>query len=103
MEKKAIDCMAQHIKTFHSQAVYEVMADFGEPCQACPYAGNCSYNWLSIMEPLLRKSAIRIRMDVLEHSNKPGSDGIHPGKDMDTHQQVDMNMHPSYNWKPLNQ
>lgn len=27
MDRKAIDCMAQHIKTFHAQAADEVVAD----------------------------------------------------------------------------
>lgn len=95
MDRKAIDCMAQHIKTFHAQAADEVVADFGEPCQTCPHIGKCSYNWLSVMEPLLKQSAIQISMVYPEHSNKPDNDGMHPDQDKDIHQQEDMNTHLS--------
>lgn len=103
MDKKAIDCMVQHIKTFHDQAVDEVVADFGEPCQTCLHIEKCSHNWLSVMEPLLGQSAIRISMVHPEHSNKPDNDGTHPGQDKDTHQQEGMSKHPSCSREPLNQ
>ncbi len=74
MDKNAIDCMAQHIKTFHAQAMDEIVADFGEACQTCPHMGNCSYNWISVMEPLLGQSAIRISAMHPEHLNKPGNE-----------------------------
>lgn len=67
--EKAIDCAMQHIKTFSEQSAGEVIADFGEPCQNCPYTGDCKYDWLSIMEPLLAKSAIRISVAYPGHSN----------------------------------
>lgn len=86
MDKKAIDCMVQHIKTFHNQAVTEVVADFGEPCQTCPHVENCSYNWLSVTETLLEQSAIRISMVYSEHSSKPGNDDMHPVQDKGIHQ-----------------
>ena len=52
-KEKALDCMVQHVEIFHEQAMDEVTADFAEPCQCCPYAGECSFNWTSIMGPLL--------------------------------------------------
>jgi len=62
MDKKAIDCMVQHIKTFHDQAVDEVVADFGEPCQTCPHVRNCSYDWLSVIEPIHSQSTVKISL-----------------------------------------
>lgn len=99
-EAKAIDCMAQHIKIFHEQALDEVVADFGEPCQTCPHIMDCSHNWLSVIEILLRQSAIRISMVHPEPSNKPDIYGMHPDPDKGIHWQGDMNTHPSYNREP---
>lgn len=62
MEQKIIDCAVQHIKTFHDQATDEVIADFGEPCQTCPHVRDCNYDWLSVIEPMLSKSAVKISM-----------------------------------------
>lgn len=59
---KAIDCMVQHIKTFHTQAIEGAEADFGEPCQTCPYAGTCNFDWISVMNPLLSKTKIKVNM-----------------------------------------
>ena len=60
-KEKALDCMVQHVEIFHEQAMDEGTADFAEACQCCPYAGACSFNWLSIMRPLLDDSIIRIQ------------------------------------------
>ncbi len=103
MEQKAVDCMVQHIKTFHTQALDAVVADFGEPCQTCRHIENCNYDWLSVMEPLLDKSAIRISMVHPEHLSKPGNDDIYPGQDMGNHQQEGMSKHPSCSPEPSNQ
>ncbi len=62
MEKKAVDCAVQHIKTFHSQALRGVQADFGEPCIYCPHVETCQYDWLSVMKPLMERSEIKIKM-----------------------------------------
>lgn len=70
MQQKAIDCMVQNFKTFFEQAAAEVVADFGEPCATCPYARNCDFNWLSIMQPLFSKSAIHLRLGRPERLNK---------------------------------
>lgn len=66
-ENKPIDCMAQHIKAFHEQTEKERRADFAAPCETCPYKENCTFNWLSIMEPLLSQSSVQINMACLEH------------------------------------
>lgn len=70
MDKKAIDCIMQHIKTFHDQAVDEVVADFGEPCQTCPHVRNCSYDWLSVIEPIHSQSTVRISLLVPAKQNE---------------------------------
>lgn len=85
MDKKAIDCMAQHIKTFHTQALDEVIADYGEPCQTCPHVGECNFDWISVMHPLLSESTVKISMLIQEPADKPGNDDIHPAVDMDIH------------------
>ncbi len=100
--EEAINCAVQHIKIFFQQSVDETMADFGEPCQTCPYTGNCEYGWLSIMEPLLVKSAIRINLAYPGHSNKLGNDGMHPGQDKGILRKADKNIRPSYNQEPSN-
>lgn len=60
--RKAIDCMIQHLKTFHKQSENGVLADFGEPCLECEYNKKCNYNWLSTMSPLLEQSTIKIKL-----------------------------------------
>lgn len=60
--QRAIDCMAQHIKTFREQSLKGIKADFGEPCAECPHSCQCSYQWLDIMEPILDNSNIKISM-----------------------------------------
>lgn len=67
MDRKSVDCAVQHIKTFHSQALDEVIADFGEPCQTCIHVGTCNHNWLSVMEPMIDQSGIAISMVRPEH------------------------------------
>lgn len=56
----AIDCMAQHVKIFHQQDRDGALADFGEPCWRCSHVQSCNHDWLSVMEPLLKKSAVKI-------------------------------------------
>lgn len=63
-EQRAIDCMVQHIKMFHIQACKEAAADFSEPCEKCPYADKCDFDWLSIMDPLHSKSSISINIQL---------------------------------------
>lgn len=82
---KAIDCMAQHIKVFHSQAVDEVTADFGEPCQTCPHVANCNYNWLAQMDPLLLQSQVKISLLIQEPDDTQGKDNDYHALDMDIH------------------
>ncbi len=57
---RAIDCMTQHIKIFHQQDRDGALADFGEPCWRCPHVQSCNHDWLSVMELLLKKSAVKI-------------------------------------------
>lgn len=76
MEQKVIDCMVQHIKTFHTQAGDEVIADYGEPCQTCPYIKECNYDWLSVMHPVLSKSTVKISMLIQEPEDRVGSDDV---------------------------
>ena len=85
MDKKAIDCMVQHVKTFHEQAVDEVVADFGEPCQTCIHIRNCNYDWLSVMKPLVSQSTVRISMLIQEPADKQDSGDTHLAPDKDIH------------------
>lgn len=59
---KTNDCALQHIKVFREQAINKKQADFGEPCQKCIHAGECDFEWLSILSPLLNQSNINISM-----------------------------------------
>lgn len=59
---RAIDCITQHIKIFHKQAIHEEIASFGKPCQLCPYFKECNHDWISIMNPLILHSSIQISM-----------------------------------------
>ena len=70
-KEKALDCMVQHVEIFHEQAMDEVTADFaGNPLpSAVPYAGECSFNWTSIMGPLLDDSIINIQLGCREHQD----------------------------------
>lgn len=68
--QKANDCIIQHIHTFHEQSKYDSKADFGEPCRTCPYNGECNFDWLSVMKPLLDQSKIKI--DMLLDTTKMG-------------------------------
>ena len=64
MERDVVSatCIAQHVETFRKQALRDEKADFGEPCQNCPMNKECSFDWLSIMAPLLEDSIVKIRM-----------------------------------------
>ncbi|MEG2504955.1 MAG: hypothetical protein RSB44_09765 [Carnobacterium sp.] len=92
---KAMDCMVQHIKVFHSQAMNEVIADFGEPCQTCPHIAGCNHNWLSTIQPLLIQSTVEISMVHQGLPDKLDNDDNDPDQDMDIHQQEGSNKHPS--------
>lgn len=61
-------CIACHIKAFQIQASQKREADFGEPCMICPYNKNCTYDWLSIMAPLLNNSLVTLSLAVAERS-----------------------------------
>lgn len=61
-EQLAIDCMVQNIKVFLEQATEKRQADFGEPCERCRYAGNCNFDWLSVMKPILEQSNVKINL-----------------------------------------
>lgn len=61
-EHRAIDCMAQHIRTFLMQSSEGRKADYGEPCESCERLKECNFDWLSIMDPLLKKSNVKIRV-----------------------------------------
>ena len=67
MEKLSIDCIAQHLKVFHEQAVLDKTADFGEPCSTCPHVmKECRLDWLTRMRPLFDRTDIQIRLDYPE-------------------------------------
>lgn len=85
MEQKAIDCMVQHIKTFHEQAMDEVVADYGEPCQTCPHIKECNFDWISVMHPILSESTVKISMLIQEPEDRLDNDDIHPAPDKDIH------------------
>lgn len=59
-ERDAIECMAQHIRTFLLQSWEGRKADYGEPCESCKKIKECNFDWLSIMDPLLKKSNVKI-------------------------------------------
>lgn len=59
---KAIDCMTQHIVVFRAQSTHGKTADFAEPCQTCRYAKSCSFDWVSVMHPLLSQSSVHVSM-----------------------------------------
>ena len=61
-EQVAIDCMVQNIKVFLEQSTEKRQADFGEPCERCRYAGNCNFDWLSVMKPILEQSNVKINL-----------------------------------------
>ncbi len=64
-EQLTIDCIAQHLKVFHQQGVEERIADFGEPCSACPHVmKECRLDWLTKMEPLFNRTEIQISLDL---------------------------------------
>jgi hypothetical protein len=84
VNQMSIDCITQHIKMFHQQAVENRVADFGEPCCNCMYREKCNYNWLSKMNPVLSQSNVKISMLIREPEGIPDSDRIDP--DVDTHQ-----------------
>ncbi|MEG0273241.1 MAG: hypothetical protein RR639_04195 [Hydrogenoanaerobacterium sp.] len=65
-EVKAVDCMTQHILVFRAQSTHGKTADFAEPCQTCRYAKSCSFDWVSVMHPLLTHSSVQVSMVDLE-------------------------------------
>lgn len=81
--QRALDCVAQHIKSFREQALNAQIADFGESCQKCTYAGACNYDWSSIMIPLLQESSISISMVSLKQRDKQGIVQNDPDLDKD--------------------
>ena len=67
MEQLSIDCIAQHLKVFYEQAVFNKVADFGEPCSRCPHVmKKCRLDWLTRMKPLFDRTDIQIRLDYPE-------------------------------------
>ncbi len=100
MEQLSIDCIAQHLKTFHEQAVFDKTADFGEPCSSCPHAmKECRLNWPARMKPLFSRTNIQIRLDYLElPSTKDSRDDLHMEKEGNSHCS-DSGMYPSSNQK----
>lgn len=83
-ETKTVNCVIQHIKVFHEQAISECVADFGEPCQTCPHIRECDFDWLSVMNPLIQHSAVNFSMVHPGHLNIPDSDDNHHEQDKDT-------------------
>lgn len=79
LDKKTIDCVVQHLNIFNKQATYREMADIGEPCETCPYARECKFDWLSIMGPLLDQSDIRINLAYRDMPDIPDSNGADLG------------------------
>ena len=61
-EQQALDCMTRHIRTFLLQSSEGRTADYGEPCENCEKLKECNFDWLSIMDPLLERSKVKINM-----------------------------------------
>ena len=68
----ALDCMTQHIKAFHDQAMEDLPANFAQPCISCKYSGTCNHDWVQIMHPIIKDSEVRINMELPEPPNKLG-------------------------------
>lgn len=67
MEQLSIDCIAQHLKIFHEQSVFDKTADFGEPCSTCPHAmKECRLEWLTRIKPLFDRTNIQVKLDYQE-------------------------------------
>lgn len=67
MEQLSIDCIAQHLKVFHEQAMEERIADFAEPCSACPHVmKECRLDWTARMDPLFAKTDIKLKLGFQE-------------------------------------
>ena len=82
----AIDCMAQHLKAFFEQSVKQEQSDFGEPCTKCRYFNSeCHYEWLDVMDPLLKKSNVSISVRHQDILGKESSDHTHLSSLEDTH------------------
>lgn len=95
MEQLTIDCIAQHLKVFHEQAVFDKTADFGEPCSTCSHAmKECKLEWLTRMEPLFDRTDIQIRLDYPELPDIKDSHG-------DPHVKMADNSHCSDNGRRL--
>lgn len=73
LEKIALDCMVQHLRTFYEQSVRGIIADFSEPCSKCSFNDSCNFDWINKMKPLLIQSDVKISV-LREHSYKQGSD-----------------------------
>lgn len=95
MERLTVDCIAQHLKVFHQQAIEERAADFGEPCVDCPHKMKaCRLDWLSNMNPLFIQTGIQIRLDLpVPPDIKDNSDG-HPLELVDKLLLKDSRKHP---------
>lgn len=100
MEQLSIECIAQHLKIFHEQAVFDRTADFGEPCSQCPHAmKECRLDWLTRMSPLFDKTDIQIRLDYPElPDTKDSHDDPHTETEGSSHYQ-DIGKHPSSSQK----
>lgn len=61
-EQQALDCMTRHIRAFLLQSSEGRKADYGEPCENCEKIKECNFDWLSIMDPLLERSKVKINM-----------------------------------------
>lgn len=59
-EQRALDCMVMHLRTFFCQAAEGRTADFGEPCERCKWGMGCNYDWINIMNPLLKQSQVDV-------------------------------------------
>jgi len=69
---KAIDCMAQHVKSLLKQSTCGQVASFGDPCASCLYqkSHSCTLDWLTIMDPILKYTSIRFSLDRDEIMNQ---------------------------------
>lgn len=96
MEQLTVDCIAQHLKVFHQQAIEERMADFGEPCVDCPHKMKvCRLDWLSNMNQLFIQTGIQINLDLsVPPGIKDNSDGP-PLELVDKHLLRNSRKHPS--------
>lgn len=80
--KKETTCIGLHLRAQHRQAVYDEIADLGEPCEECPYLSDCKsdkeYLWLALYKKICNQCDIEI-------SFKESQYPLVPRQKQDTH------------------